>query len=105
MIETLSDLTQLAPAQLLICVGAVFMAALVRGFSGFALSALIMASLVVIIPPIHLIPVCFLLEATASLMMFRGGIRDADMYIVWGLVIGSAIGVPHRPFAHNDNSG
>ena len=94
MIETLSDLTQLAPAHLLISVGAVFMAALVRGFSGFALSAMIMASLVVIIPPIHLIPVCFLLEAVASLLMFRGGIRDADMSIVWGLVIGSAVGVP-----------
>lgn len=94
MLETLSGLTQLAPAQLLVCAGAVFLAALVRGFAGFALSALIMASLVVIIPPVHLIPVCFLLEAVASVIMFRGGMRDADMSIVWGLVIGSAIGVP-----------
>jgi len=94
MIGYLAELTQLAPAQLWFCAGAVFLAALVRGFSGFALSAMIMATLVVIIPPIQLIPICALLEAVASIMMLRGGFRDADMSIVWGLVIGSAIGVP-----------
>ena len=36
----------------------------------------------------------YLLEAFASLIMLRGGIRDADMSIVWVLSIGSAIGVP-----------
>jgi len=41
-----------------------------------------------------LIPICYILEATASLIMFRGGIRDANMKIVWGLSIGSAIGFP-----------
>jgi len=94
MIETLSDFTLLAPEHLILCAGAIFIAAVVRGFAGFALSALIMASLVVIIPPVDLIPVCFMLEATASLLMFRGGLRDADMRIVWGLVIGSAVGLP-----------
>ncbi len=94
MIATLSDLAQLAPAQLIFSAGAIFVAALVRGFAGFALSALIMASLAVIIPPIQLIPVCFMLEAAASLLMFRGGLRDADMPTVWGLAIFSAIGTP-----------
>lgn len=94
MIEFLSQTTQLAPAELLIAAGAIFIAALVRGFAGFALSALIMAGVATIIPPPQLIPVCFLLEATASLMMFRGGLKNADMRIVWGLAIFSAIGVP-----------
>ncbi len=94
MLNTVSAFAELAPTQLIVCVGAVFLASLVRGFSGFALSALIMASLVVFIPPIHLIPICFLLEATASMVMLKGGIKEADMKIVWGLVIGSAIGVP-----------
>jgi len=94
LIQTLSEFANLTPAQLLLCAGVVFLAGIVRGFSGFALSALIMASLAVIIPPIQLIPICFILEGTASLLMVRGGIKQADMQIVWGLVIGSAIGAP-----------
>ena len=94
MIETLANMTELAPGELILCTGAIFVAAIVRGFAGFALSALIMASVVTILPPVELIPVCFLLEATASLMMFRGGIKEADMRIVWGLAISSAVGSP-----------
>ncbi|MCO5132963.1 MAG: sulfite exporter TauE/SafE family protein [Phyllobacteriaceae bacterium] len=87
-------MTELAPGELILCTGAIFVAAIVRGFAGFALSALIMASVVTILPPVELIPVCFLLEATASLMMFRGGMKEADMRIVWGLAISSAVGSP-----------
>lgn len=101
LIDTLSALAQLTPTKLAICAGVVFLAAVVRGFAGFALSALIMAGLVVIIPPVQLIPVCFLLEATASLMMFRGGLREADMQIVIGLVLGSAMGMPAGLYATN----
>lgn len=35
-----------------------------------------------------------MLEAISSMIMVRGGIKQADMKIVWGLVIGSAIGLP-----------
>jgi|GEM_PF-75281 len=72
----------------------VFLAGVVRGFTGFAQSALIMASLAVVIPPVSLIPVCYVLEGTASLLLFRGGAREADFRIVTGLAVGSAIGVP-----------
>jgi len=72
----------------------VFFAGIVRGFSGFALSALTMGSLALIIPPISLIPICFILEATAGLLMIKNGIQHADRRIAWGLAIGSAIGAP-----------
>jgi uncharacterized membrane protein YfcA len=94
LLEQIQNLVQLTPTQMVPCIGFVFVAGMVRGFSGFALSALIMASMALILPPIELIPICYILEATASLIMFRGGVRDADMKIVWGLTIGSAIGVP-----------
>lgn len=84
----------LSPATFGICILAVTLAAIVRGFSGFALSALVMASLAIFIPPVTLIPVCILLEITASLMMFRGGMQEADGRVVTGLSIGSIIGVP-----------
>jgi uncharacterized membrane protein YfcA len=69
-------------------------AGIVRGFSGFALSALVMAAGVMILPPIELIPICLILELTASIIMARGGWQQADRRVVLGLVIGSAIGVP-----------
>lgn len=79
---------------MVLCAGVAFVAGMVRGFSGFALSALIMASVALILPPIELIPICYVLEAVAGLIMFRGGLRDADMKVVWGLSIGSVIGFP-----------
>ena len=94
MIDTLTQLTNLPTQDFLIAAVAVFMAGLVRGFAGFGLSAILMAGIVTLIPPVELIPICYILEGAASLAMYRGGTKDADMIIVWGLVIGSAIGVP-----------
>lgn len=94
MVFSLSEYVGLSSDQLMICAGAVFLAGLVRGFAGFALSAILMASIVVIIPPVELIPIAYILEGAASIVMFRGGIKDADMSVVWVLAIGSAIGAP-----------
>ncbi len=94
MFDSLIDLTGLPPQSFAIAAVAVFAAGLIRGFSGFGLSAILMASIVTIIPPVELIPMCYILEGIASVMMFRGGLKDADMTVVRGLVIGSAIGVP-----------
>ena len=90
MLEAL-NLTQSEAGWLaLICFGA----GLVRGFSGFALSAVVMAVAVLILPPLELIPILWWLEMTASVMMVRGGWRDAERTVVLGLVIGSALGAP-----------
>ncbi len=71
-----------------------FVAGLVRGFSGFALSAMIMACAVLILPPVYLIPICSLLEAMASLLMFKGGSRNGDWPMVWRLTAGVVVGTP-----------
>ena len=34
MIETLANMTELAPGELILCTGAIFVAAIVRGFAG-----------------------------------------------------------------------
>ena len=75
---------------ILICL----LAGIVRGFSGFALSALVMASAALIIPPIELIPVCWWLELCAGLMMIRGGWKEADRRLAITLVVGSSLGMP-----------
>jgi uncharacterized protein len=76
------------------CSSVAFLAGCVRGFSGFGLSAVSMACLVLILPPVELIPIFYVLEGAASLAMFRGGIRNADMSHVWPLAFGSFLGVP-----------
>lgn len=65
-----------------------------RGFAGFALSEIVVASMAGILPTVELIPMSYLLEGIASVIMLSGGVRDADMSIVWVLAIGSAIGAP-----------
>ncbi len=92
--ESLLTITDLTGQDLSILIVIVVIAGIVRGFSGFALSALVMATAILILPPVELIPVCWWLEMTASLLMARGGWQEADRGVVWGLVIGSTIGVP-----------
>lgn len=78
---------------LLLCLIA-FAAGLVRGFSGFALSAIVVAAGALVLPPVALIPICWWLEMTASALMVKGGWREADRHVVFGLAFGSMIGVP-----------
>jgi len=94
LIESIAVSVALTVHELGALAAAAFAAGLVRGFAGFGLSAVVMAACAIYIQPLYLIPVCFMLEAAASLAMFRGGLRDADMRIVWGLAIGSMLGAP-----------
>ncbi len=94
MLESLLTAVELTGAEFLLLTVIVIVAGIVRGFSGFALSAIVMASAVIILPPVQLIPICWWLEMSASILMAKGGWAEADRGIVWGLVIGSTIGVP-----------
>lgn len=94
MLQTIADFADISPDIIILVLGISLLAGLIRGFSGFALSATVMASLSSVIPPVELVPICFFLEVLASVFMVRGGVKNADMSIVWGLVIGNVIGVP-----------
>lgn len=91
--------TQFNSAQLIFAFAACFIAGVVRGFSGFALSALIVSSLVVILPPIQLLPICYVMELLAGLMMSRAGFQSAHFGTVGWLVLGSIVGVPIGAYA------
>ncbi|MGB7318493.1 MAG: sulfite exporter TauE/SafE family protein [Planktotalea sp.] len=90
----MTELLGLTNNEIIILAVICFGAGVVRGFSGFALSALVMASAALILPPVQLIPICWWLELAASVLMARGGWQEADRKIVWGLVIMSAVGTP-----------
>ena len=89
MLDSLLTLTDLTAQEFAILTSIVAVAGIVRGFSGFALSAIVMASAVIILPPVQLIPICWWLEMTASVLMAKGGWQEADRGVVLGLVIGS----------------
>lgn len=76
------------------CVTVVFLASVIRGFSGFGLSALLVTSMSLILPPSEIVPVTLLLEAVASLAMMPAIRRDLDRKVVGGLLAG---GVPALP--------
>ena len=90
----LANLISLTISEVVILATICLIAGVVRGFSGFALSALVMASAALIIPPIQLIPICWWLEITASLFMFRSVWQEANRKIAVGLAIGSTLGMP-----------
>ena len=93
-IALFSTLTALPAGDLLFLCAVAFCAGVVRGFSGFALSALVMATGTAILPPVALIPALWFLEMTASILMVRGGIAESDRGVVAGLVIGATVGTP-----------
>jgi hypothetical protein len=90
MLDTLALPTDHFVWLTLIC----FVAGMVRGFSGFALSAIVMAIAVMFLAPIALIPILWFQEMAASLLMVRGGMKEANRRVVTGLVLGSAFGLP-----------
>lgn len=92
--EPIAEFAGLSPDFMVQILLVALAAGLVRGFTGFGLSAIVMAALSPIIAPIELVPICFGLEVVASIIMGRSGAQNADWTIVRGLVIGSLIGVP-----------
>ncbi|MEM7711760.1 MAG: sulfite exporter TauE/SafE family protein [Pseudomonadota bacterium] len=88
------ELLALTTGEAIVLAGVAFVAGVVRGFTGFALSALVMVAAVLILPPIELIPMLWWLEMTASLLMVRSGWAEADRRVALRLVLTSAIGLP-----------
>lgn len=84
----------LSLVELAYCTVALFLAGVVRGYSGFGLSALIMTSLALVIPPAQIVPVTLVLEVLATLVLYRG-IRGnvAWQLLIW-LLLGAAVATP-----------
>jgi uncharacterized membrane protein YfcA len=72
----------------------IFLAAIVRGYSGFGFSLLAITALSLLYPPAVIIPSVFLLEIAASLHLLPGLWRDIHWRSLIPLVIGTGIGTP-----------
>lgn len=84
----------LSLAVLAYCIAAVFIAGLIRGYCGFGFSALTVASVTLVLPPIEVIPFVMLLEIAASIGMLPAVWRSVDWRLVGWLFAGYAFGAP-----------
>jgi uncharacterized membrane protein YfcA len=72
----------------------VFLAAIVRGFSGFGFSLLVITALSLLMPPASFIPAIFMLEIAASLHLLPGIWKDIHWRSLAPLIIGCTLGTP-----------
>lgn len=72
----------------------VFLAAIVRGYSGFGFSLLVITALSLLMAPAAIIPSMFMLEIAASLHLLPGIWKDIHWRSLAPLIIGCAIGTP-----------
>ena len=89
-----SGLSRATEMLLAAAIAIIFLAAIVRGYSGFGFSLLAITALSLLYPPAVIIPSVFLLEIAASLHLLPGLWRDIHWRSLLPLVIGTTIGTP-----------
>jgi len=72
----------------------VFFASIVRGYTGFGLSAILVTVMTRWIPAQELVPLLILLEITASLLFYRSISLDVEWKVVGIVFMGAAISSP-----------
>jgi len=77
----------------------IFLAAVVRGYSGFGFSLLAITSLSLLLPPAQIVPSVFLMEVAASLRLLPEVWRDIHWRALGWLVAGCCVGTPFGVYA------
>lgn len=83
-----------SPAMAAYAAVAVLVAGIVRGFTGFGMSAIIVLTLSMILPPAQVVPMALVMEIAASARMLPAAWRHVDWTYARGLLVGSAFGIP-----------
>jgi uncharacterized protein len=78
---------------------AIFLAAIVRGFSGFGFSLLAITAISLILPVAQIVPSIFLLEIAASLNLIPGIWREIHWGSLRWLMVGYVVGLPVGGYA------
>jgi uncharacterized membrane protein YfcA len=73
---------------------AIFLAAIVRGYSGFGFSLLAISALSLVYAPSEIVPSIFLLEVAASLHLLPGVWKDIHWRSLLPLIIGCLVATP-----------
>ena len=94
MFDRIITFVNFEPWLFAVITGVCLLAGIVRGFTGFGYSAVLVAIVAVFLAPIELLPIALILEAAASLFLLRGTWRDAEYRIVLMFLLGSLFGYP-----------
>lgn len=84
----------LSPALAALLLAAVLGAAVIRGFSGFGFSALVVAATGLVSDPLNAVAVVLFCEVLMTLQAARGIAGHVDWRRVWLLLAGAAVGLP-----------
>jgi uncharacterized membrane protein YfcA len=77
----------------------IFLAAIVRGYSGFGFSLLAITSISLVLPPAEIVPSIFILEVAASLRLLPDVWRDIHWRAIAWLFVGCCLGTPFGVYA------
>lgn len=84
----------MAPAVIGYSVVCIFLAAIVRGYSGFGFSLLAITALSLVLPPSEVVPSIFMLEVAASLHLLPGIWKDVHWRSLAPLTLGCLAATP-----------
>jgi uncharacterized protein len=77
----------------------IFLAAIVRGYSGFGFSLLAITSISLVLPPVEIVPSIFLMEVAASLHLLPAVRREVHWRALLWLIVGCCLGTPFGVYA------
>src|SRR5581483_12407656 len=77
----------------------IFLAAIVRGFSGFGFSLLSITAISIIMPAREIVPTIFMLEVSASINMIPSIWREIDWRGIAFLLLGYVVALPFGVYA------
>ena len=79
---------------LLLSSGAIFVAAIVRGFAGFGFSLISITAISLLLPVVQIVPTIFLMEVLASINLLPSIWRDIDWRSLRWVLLGYLAGLP-----------
>lgn len=72
----------------------VFVAAIVRGLTGFGFAAVSVVGLTLLMPLQQAVPLILCLEIASSVLLVSSAWREADQPLLWRLLLAALVGVP-----------
>ena len=72
----------------------VFIAGIIRGYSGFGFAMVAVTSISLVLPPVQVVPIVLILEVLASIRLVPQVWRDIDWYSLRWLLTGSLFATP-----------
>ena len=84
----------LDPVSLIVTIMSVFVAGIIRGYSGFGFAMVAVTSMSLVLSPVQAVPIVLILEVLASIRLVPQVWKDIDWYSLRWLLVGSLFATP-----------